>query len=66
MATTLPTHQSFLQKAKGFSELCLKLSSKGPSPENFLATGGCFKCNTYYVMALGWLKEERQKKDPDV
>ena len=43
------------------SQLRSKQSSKGPFPENFLATGGYFECNTYCAMALGWSKKERKK-----
>ena len=49
--------------------VCLKPSSKCTLPENFLATGGCFECNTNCVTAntncvtaQGWLKKERRKK----
>ena len=40
------------------SQLRSKQSKKVPSPENFLATGGCFECNTYRVTAVGCLKKE--------
>ena len=33
-----------------------------PLPENSLATGGCFECNTYRVKALGWLKKEKKER----
>ena len=42
--------------------LCSKQSAKPPSPENSLATGGCFECNTFLVMVLDWLKKERMKE----
>ena len=47
------------------SQLCSKRSSKWPSPENFLATGGYFNSNNYMycVMVLDWwLKIERKKQ----
>ena len=43
------------------SELRSKLSTKAPSQEDSLATGGSFKRNTYRVTALDWLKKERKK-----
>ena len=30
--------------------------------ENFMATGDCFKCNMYYVTAIGWLKKEDEER----
>ena len=32
---------------------------------NFLTTGGYFKCNTYCIMVLGWLKKEEKEKKED-
>ena len=32
----------------------LKMKSKMHIPENFLDTGGCFKCNTYHITVLCW------------
>ena len=39
----------------------LKRSSKGPSSENFLATGSFLKHNTYCITALGCLKKEDEQ-----
>ena len=40
-------------------QLHSKQSSKGPSSEYLMATSGCFKCNTYHIMVLGWLKKDQ-------
>ena len=54
--------QSSQQKsAGGKSQLLSKQSSNGPSPVNFPVIDGYFKCYTYYVMALGWLKKEERR-----
>ena len=39
-----------------------KQSTKAPSLENSLATGGCFECNTDRVTALGWLKKAEDEQ----
>ena len=52
-ASTLPS-QSSPQNSMGVKlQLCSKQSLKCTFLENFLATGGCFQCNTYHVTALG-------------
>ena len=44
------------------SQLCSKrISSKGPSPENFLTSGGYLECNTNRITVLGWLKKEEDE-----
>ena len=35
--------------------------SKGPSPDNFLTTAGCFKQNTSCVKALRWLEKKKEE-----
>ena len=40
----------------------LKTKCISTTPENSLATGGCFKCNTFHVTVLGWLKKERMEE----
>ena len=56
--------QSSPQKIAGVrSQLRSKRSSKVPSSENFLATGGFFKRKTYRVTALGCLKKKERKKE---
>ena len=59
----LPPQSSLQKSTSGKSQLHSKQSSKGPSPENFMTIGGCFKCNTYRVTALGWLKKKERKKE---
>ena len=44
------------------SQLRSKQSAKAPPPENSLATGGSFECNTFLVTALDWLKKEDHNK----
>ena len=67
LVNTLPPRSS-LQKSTGVtSQLCSKPSLKCTfQTKNFQATGGCFKCNMYRIMALGWLryyyKQIRKKK----
>ena len=55
--------QSILQKGAGDK---LQLHSKMKHERTILETiGGYFKCNTYYLMVLGWLKrrmKERKKE----
>ena len=58
----LPPQSSPQESASGKSQLHSKQSSKGPFPENSLASGGCFEHYTYHVMALGWLKKKEKKK----
>ena len=54
--------QFFSQKSAGDKlQLHSKRSSKGPSPDNFLTTGGWFECNTSCIKALCWL--EKKKKE---
>ena len=48
------------KSAEVMSQLCSTASSKCIPQENSLATGGCFKRNTYRVTALGWLKKEEE------
>ena len=43
-----------------FRSYALKQSAKAPLPENFLATGGSFECNTFLIATLDWLKKERE------
>ena len=43
------------------SQLRSKQTTKAPLPENFLATGGCFECNTYRVRLVEERKKERKK-----
>ena len=50
-----------IESAGVMSQLRSKQSAKAPPSENFLATGGCFECNTSHVIALGWLKKEKKK-----
>ena len=52
-----------IEKRWSYVAVMLKTKCKAPPPENSLATGGCFKCNTYHIKALGWLKKERKKED---
>ena len=54
---------SFPQEVAGVrSQIHLKQSSKGPSSENFLATGGFFECNPYRVTVLGCLKKKEDEQ----
>ena len=45
---------------KKIAEARSQLCSKGPSSENFLATGGFFESNTYRIIVLGWLKKKEE------
>ena len=57
----LPPQSSPQETASGKSQLRSKQSSNELPPGNFVTVGGCFKCYTYRVMALCWLKKERKK-----
>ena len=60
-----PTASTTLSHSLYRRKVYLQLRSKQifvcTSPENFLATSGCFECKTYYIMALGWLKKENEQ-----
>ena len=43
--------------AGGKLQLCSKQSSKDRTQRISLTIGGCFKCNTYHVTVLSWLKK---------
>ena len=47
-----------IKKRWNYVAVTLKTKFKMHTPENFLATGGCFECITYRVTALGCLKKE--------
>ena len=47
------------KNAGGMSQLCLKQTSNGSSPENFLSVGGYFECYMYHVTCSARLDEER-------
>ena len=47
-----------IEKRWSYVAVTLKAKFKMLPPENFLATGDCFECNTYHITALGWLKKE--------
>ena len=65
-ANALCPLRSFPQKSAGCkSSLHSKLSTKAPPTENSLVTGGSFKCNTYLITVLDWLKKERRKKEDE-
>ena len=50
-----------IESAGVMSQLRSKQSAKAPPPENSLATGGSFECNTFLVTALDRLKKETEK-----
>ena len=54
LAHSAPT----IEKRWHYVAVTLKTKHKSTTPENSLATGGCFERNTYRVTALGWLKED--------
>ena len=61
-STLCPT----IKKCWSYVTVMLKTKRKCTTPENFLATGGCFERITYCVTALRWLKKERKKQDEEV
>ena len=53
---TVPHNRKALKLHRRYAQ------NKAPPPENSLATGGCFECNTDRVTALGWLKKAEDEQ----